>query len=157
MGTEGAEVPIEAYQGSGETVLVVDDIKEQRDLAVFMLKRLNYRVETAASGEEAIAFISQRPVDILILDMILEPTMDGLDTYRQILNIRPGQKAIIASGFSESERVLEAQRLGAGDYIKKPYRMEQIGMALKAQLVDAGIPTDAEGTAASGPDAAAIS
>ena len=46
----------------------------------------------------------------------------------------PGQKAVIASGFSESERVREAQRLGAGPYIKKPYRMEQIGMALREQL-----------------------
>jgi DNA-binding NtrC family response regulator len=81
-------------------------------------------------------------VDILVLDMIMEPDMDGLDTYRQILAISPGQKAVIASGFSESERVLEAQRSGAGTYIKKPYRMEQIGMALREQLA-APAPADA--------------
>ena len=134
MTEETFKVPIEAYRGAGETVLVVDDIKEQRDLAAFMLKRLGYEVETAASGEAAIEIVSRRPVDILILDMILEPEMDGLETYRQIIKIRPGQKAVIASGFSESQRVLTAQRLGAGDYIKKPYRMEQLGMAIKAQL-----------------------
>jgi two-component system, cell cycle sensor histidine kinase and response regulator CckA len=137
---EAEAVPVDRYRGNGESVLVVDDIKEQRDLAAFMLKRLNYRVHTVASGEAAVAFIRQTPVDILVLDMILEPEMDGLDTYRQILAIAPGQKAIIASGFSESERVLEAQRLGAGRYIKKPYRMEQIGMALREQL--AGQPND---------------
>jgi two-component system cell cycle sensor histidine kinase/response regulator CckA len=46
----------------------------------------------------------------------------------------PGQKAIITSGFSESDRVLETQALGAGRYIKKPYRLEEIGMALREQL-----------------------
>ena len=132
--TEAEELSMDRYLGAGESVLVVDDIKEQRDLAAFMLKRLGYQVNTVASGEEAVSFIRETPVDILVLDMIMEPDMDGLDTYRQILAISPGQKAVIASGFSESERVLEAQRLGAGPYIKKPYRMEQIGMALREQL-----------------------
>ena len=56
--------------------------------------------------------------------MIMEPGMDGLDTYRKILELRPGQKAIIASGYSETERVKEAQRLGAGTYLKKTYTVE---------------------------------
>jgi len=137
---EAEELTIDRYLSAGESVLVVDDIKEQRDLATFMLKRMGYQVDAVASGEEAVQYIRKTPVDILVLDMIMEPDMDGLDTYRQILAIAPGQKAIIASGFSESERVLEAQRLGAGPYIKKPYRMEQIGMALREQLVAA--PTD---------------
>ena len=126
--------PLESYRGAGEFVLVVDDIKEQRDLAAFMLKRLGYRVKTVASGGEAVAFVQRQPVDILVLDMILEPGMDGLETYRQILAFSPGQKAVIASGFSESKRVQEAQRMGAGSYIKKPYRMEQLGLALRQQL-----------------------
>ncbi|WP_319525877.1 ATP-binding protein [uncultured Desulfosarcina sp.] len=126
--------PMESYRGRGELVLIVDDIKEQRDLAAFMLKRLGYRVETVSSGREAVDFAKRQSVDILVLDMILEPDMDGLETYRQILAFSPGQKAIIASGFSESERVQEARELGAGAYIKKPYRMEQIGSALRQQL-----------------------
>ena len=127
-------LPIDRYRGAGELVLVVDDIKEQRDLAAFMLKRLNYRVDTVTGGDEAVAYIRQTPVDILILDMIMAPGMDGLETYRQILRISPGQRAIITSGFSESERVVKAQQLGAGRYIRKPYRIEQIGMALQEQL-----------------------
>jgi two-component system cell cycle sensor histidine kinase/response regulator CckA len=134
MEKETADLPIDQYCGNGERVLVVDDIIEQRELAALMLKRLNYRVDTVANGEEAVNYLRKHPVDILVLDMILDATMDGLDTYRKILTISPGQKAIIASGFSESERVLEAQRLGAGRYIKKPYRMEQIGLALREQL-----------------------
>jgi CheY-like chemotaxis protein len=101
-------------------------------------------VEAVASGKEAVAFVQRQPMDILVLDMILEPGMDGLETYRRILAFSPGQKAVIASGFSESERVQEAQRLGAGAYIKKPYRMEQIGLALRQQLDEkpvSGVPS----------------
>ena len=139
--------PLERYRGAGESVLVVDDIKEQRDLAAFMLDRLGYQVDTVASGQEAVDYVRSRPVDVLVLDMIMDPEMDGLATYRQILAIHPGQKAIIASGFSESERVLEAQRLGAGKYIKKPYRLEQIGLALREQLDGASKPAAAEESA----------
>jgi signal transduction histidine kinase/ActR/RegA family two-component response regulator len=132
--TAKAEIPVDRYRGSGEKVLVVDDIKEQRDLAEFMLRRLNYDVDSVASGEEAVAYVRNQSADVIVLDMIMAPDMDGLETYRQILAIAPGQKAIIASGFSESDRVREAQRLGAGGYIKKPYRLEQIGMAIKTAL-----------------------
>lgn len=132
--TEREALPLDRYRGAGESVLVVDDIKEQRDLAVLMLERLEYRVDTVSSGQEAVEFIRNAPVDVLVLDMILEPEMDGLETYQHILKLNPEQKAVIASGFSESERVFEAQRLGAGRYIKKPYRLEEIGMALREQL-----------------------
>jgi len=59
--------------------------------------------------------------------MIMDPGMDGLDTYRSILKIHPKQKAIIVSGFSESDRVHDAQALGAGAYVRKPYVMEKLG------------------------------
>jgi DNA-binding NarL/FixJ family response regulator len=60
--------------------------------------------------------------------------IDGLDTYKKILEECPDQKAIIASGYSETERVREAQRLGAGPYIKKPYTLEKIGTAVRGVL-----------------------
>jgi len=66
--------------------------------------------------------------------MIMDPEIDGLETYKRILELHPGQKAIIASGFSETERVKEAQRLGAGKYIKKPYTFGKIGLAVKEEL-----------------------
>ncbi len=66
--------------------------------------------------------------------MIMDPGMDGLDTYKKILQTHPDQKAIIASGFSETKRVKEAQKLGVGQYLKKPYTIENIGMAVKTEL-----------------------
>jgi CheY-like chemotaxis protein len=120
--------------GKGETILVVDDVREQRDLAAEMLKKLNYKVSSVSSGEEAIAYINEYKVDLIVLDMIMDPGMDGLDAYMGILKIQPKQKAIIISGFSESERVNEAHALGAGAYLRKPYVMEKLGLAVRKEL-----------------------
>ncbi|MCP4694319.1 MAG: response regulator, partial [Desulfobacterales bacterium] len=98
------------YQGRGESILVVDDVPEQREIAARMLKRLGYAIAVAASGEEAAAYLKEHHADLLILDMIMDPGIDGLETYQRIIEFRPGQKAIIASGFSETERVKEAER-----------------------------------------------
>jgi CheY-like chemotaxis protein len=125
---------IEDYMGSGESILVVDDVKEQREIALTILSELGYSVSTASSGEEAVEYLRNTPVDLLILDMIMDPGMDGLDTYIQILELHPGQKAIVASGFSETDRAKEVERLGAGQYIKKPYTLEKMGMAVKEEL-----------------------
>jgi PAS domain S-box-containing protein len=122
------------YIGNDESVLVVDDIPEQRELAAGMLGRLNYKVQTAASGEEALEVIQEHPFDLVVLDMIMDPGMDGLETYRKIRRIRPGQKALIVSGFSESSRVQEALALGAGAYLRKPYILESLGLAVRREL-----------------------
>jgi len=120
--------------GRGETILVVDDIKEQREVASIILKTLDYFVTSVSSGEEAVEYIKNNSVDLLVLDMIMGLGMDGLDTYKKILEIHPSQKAIIASGFSETDRVKEVQRIGAGAYVKKPYTLEKIGLAVKTEL-----------------------
>ncbi len=129
-----AAVPMSEYMGKGESILVVDDVEGQRKLATRMLTKLNYRVESVASGEEAVAYLMDRPVDLMILDMIMDPGMDGLDTYRSVLAVRPGQKAIIVSGYSETDRVRAAQAAGAGAYVRKPYLMEALGLAVKKEL-----------------------
>ncbi|MDX9746594.1 MAG: hypothetical protein RBU31_08655, partial [Syntrophales bacterium] len=54
--------------------------------------------------------------------------------YRRILEIHPGQKAIIVSGFSETDRVGQARGLGAGAYVKKPYTIEKLGVSVKNEL-----------------------
>ena len=127
-------LPLQAYMGQGETILVVDDIETQREIAAGLLRKLNYKVVTAASGEAAIAYLEDHRCDLIVLDMIMDPGMDGLDTYRQIIERHPGQRAIIASGFSETQRVREAQELGAGVYVKKPYLLEKIGVAVREEF-----------------------
>jgi CheY-like chemotaxis protein len=126
--------PIDRYMGRGESVLVVDDIAEQRDIASELLTRLGYRVAAVSGGEEAVKYLKEKGADILVLDMIMAPGIDGLETFRRALEINPRQKAILVSGFSQTERVREAQRLGAGAYVKKPYVIEKIGMAIRDEL-----------------------
>lgn len=130
----GEEIPIEKYQSRGETVLVIDDVEEQREIAKNLLSRLGYQVTCAAGGEKAVEYLQHNSVDLLVLDMIMDPGIDGLDTYREILKRHPGQRAVIASGFSETRRVKDARKLGAGAYVKKPYALKSLAKAVRAEL-----------------------
>lgn len=122
------------HMGHGEKILVVDDIEEQLIVASSILQRLGYTVETAASGERAVELVTETNYHIVVLDMIMDPGMDGLTTYAKILDTNPSQKAIIASGFSETWRVRRALELGAGSYIKKPYTIEALAAAIQKEL-----------------------
>ncbi len=117
-----------------ERILVVDDVIEQRELAAAILGSLGYNVETAANGHEAVERIKSVSPDVVLLDMIMEDDFDGLDTYREIIKHRPGQKAIIASGFAETDRVKEAEMLGVGKYVRKPYTMQAMGKSIREVL-----------------------
>ncbi|MFH1350839.1 MAG: ATP-binding protein [Pseudomonadota bacterium] len=134
MKKEETENPVEDYMGRGETVLVVDDVEDQREIACNILRRLGYSVAAAPSGEEALEYMKNNSADLLVLDMIMDPGMDGLETLKRVLNLNPTQKAIITSGLSESDRVKEAQRLGANAYIKKPYLLERFGTTVRSVL-----------------------
>jgi signal transduction histidine kinase/CheY-like chemotaxis protein len=128
---ESPDVSLADYQGCGQTLLVVDDILEQRELAKAMLDRLGYATSSVASGEEALTYLAGQQVDLLLLDMIMAPGMDGLETYQQALALNPQQKAIIVSGYAETDRVQAAMDLGARRYVKKPYTL--IGLAVAVQ------------------------
>ena len=131
---DSSAVKIENIKGNGQRVMVVDDVREQREITSFMLNKLGYEVSVASSGEEAVRLLKNFSAELVVLDMIMDPGMDGLETFRKLLAIQPGIKAVIASGFSETLRVHEAQSLGAGTYLRKPYTIEQIGLALKAEF-----------------------
>ncbi len=121
-------------RGGGERILVVDDVAAQRALAVSMLEKLGYRAESAESGEAALARMREQPFDPLILGMIMEPGMDGLETFQRIRAHTPGQKAILASGFSETDRVRRALDLGAVAYLKKPFTLPNLARVVEQAL-----------------------
>ena len=131
---EAPKISIDDYLGNGESILIVDDAEEQRVLASQIMERLGYVVFTASSGEEAVERVRKQDYDLVILDMIMLPGINGLETYKRILALSPGQKAVIASGYSQSDDVCEALELGAGSYVKKPYTLESIGLAVKTEL-----------------------
>lgn len=124
----------EEYQGNGETILVVDDQHTQREIACGMLRKLGYRARAVAGGREAVEYVKHHPVDLIVLDMVMPNGMNGRQTYREIIRVCPGKKAIIASGFSKTREVELTQRLGAGRYIRKPYLMKELGQAVREEL-----------------------
>ena len=111
-------------------MLVIDDRAEQRQVATFMLTRLGYQVNAISSGKEAVEYLKSNKASILVLE-IMDPGIDGLETYKRDHEINPMQEAIIVSGFSETERAKEAQKLGACTYVKTPCVMEKIGVAIR--------------------------
>jgi PAS domain S-box-containing protein len=127
-------LPLEALEGHGEKVLVIDDIATQGEIACGMLSRLGYRADFVTSGEEAVAYVKTYPVDLLVLDMIMVPGLSGRETYEQIVKILPHQKAIIVSGFAETSEVKKTQAMGAGQFLKKPLTLERLGTAVKREL-----------------------
>ena len=122
------------YMGHGEVIIVVDDVVEQRVIATEILKKLGYSITSFSSGEEAVEYLKTNSADLIVLDMIMDPGINGLETYRSIIQYHPNQKAIICSGYSETDDVKAAQKLGAGEYIKKPYTVQKIGLAVQAAL-----------------------
>ena len=121
---------LDDYRGSGQTILLVDDSGEQRELAKAMLDQLGYRTCTATSGEEAVQLLAGQEFSLLILDMIMGTGLDGLDTYRQALARNPGQKAIIVSGYAATDRVQTAMQLGVRRFVKKPYTLQRLAEAV---------------------------
>ncbi len=123
-----------SLHGNGEQILIVDDEATQREIAQQILSMHGYSVETVCSGEEAIGYVKQNSVDLVILDMLMEPGINGCTTYKEIRKIVPSQKALIASGFSESQDVKATLNMGAGGFIKKPYTVEQLCIAVRTEL-----------------------
>ena len=120
-------------RGKGK-ILVVDDEALQRDINEQILTHLGYEVVTAESGESALDYLRNHRVDLVLLDMLMDPGMDGLQTYSEIIKLHPGQKTIIVSGFSESDKVKIALKSGVAKFLKKPFSIKSLGMAVKEVL-----------------------
>lgn len=114
-------------KGQGQKILVVDDELTQREIATQILEELGYDVMSCESGETAITYVENEPVDLLILDMMMEPGLNGCETYAEIKKLYPMQKAVIVSGYSASGPMNEALTLGVHSYLLKPYTIEQLG------------------------------
>ena len=127
-------IPVNDLKGDGEKILVIDDVEGQRNISRKMLETLGYETKAVSSGEEAVEYLKENTADLILLDMIMDPGMNGRETYERIIKIHPNQKAVIVSGFAETDEVKETQKLGAGKYIKKPLTLEKLGLIIKEEL-----------------------
>ncbi len=120
--------------GGAESILVIDDDTLQREVALNLLNKLGYNATAVNSGEEAVEFLRDNPQDLLVLDMIMPGGIDGAETYKRALELNPNQKAIIVSGFAETERVGLVIKLGAGKFTRKPLTLKSISSAVRREL-----------------------
>lgn len=124
------EISLDELQGQGQ-VLIVDDEPQLSELAYNIIQKLGYSGVVVESGEDAIQQIQKGRFDLILLDMVLGGGLTGYQTFKEIININPEQKAIIVSGYSTSEDVRKTLSLGACTIIRKPYSIEEIGKAIK--------------------------
>ncbi|GAB6146734.1 response regulator [Desulfocicer niacini] len=124
----------EQLMGHGEHILVIDDDIQVSSLAKNILERFGYHAEYVNSGEAALDYLKENSVDLVLLDMLMEPGINGRQTYEAMIKIHPGQRAVVASGFSESEEIEKTLALGAGGFIKKPYAINELARIVKACL-----------------------
>jgi len=119
---------------SGEsTVLVVDDDARMRQSVCDLLKAYGYHCQLADGGEQALELLSQKVVDLLLLDLNM-PGMDGYQVMQQVQDDYPDTDVIIVSGETTFENATEALRLGASDFVRKPYQPDDMIRALSNVL-----------------------
>jgi DNA-binding NtrC family response regulator len=117
-----------------EVLLLVDDDANTLKVNGMVLRKLGYQVITAQSGEAAVEIIKEKPVDLLVLDIVMHPGIDGVETYRRIKAVKPEQRAIVLSGYARPSQVAEVRQLGAGQYIIKPATATAIATAVRREL-----------------------
>lgn len=123
----------EDIRGSG-SILVVDDEGLQREIAGNILAELGYDVFLVSSGEAAIKYLEKQVVDLVLLDMLMPPGINGRITYEGIHSRNPAQKVLLTSGFSQSGDIDATLAMGAGSFLKKPYTFQQLGEAVRDEL-----------------------
>jgi CheY-like chemotaxis protein len=121
--------------GGKETILLVDDETDVRELGEELLTSFGYKTLTASNGREGLEMFKAHPnvIDIVILDLVM-PEMDGLECLKHIREIDPDAKVIVASGFASNGRAEDALREGAIASLKKPYEISEILALLRSRL-----------------------
>jgi two-component system response regulator PilR (NtrC family) len=114
-------------------ILVVDDERSMRELLAIVLRREGYEVQLAENGRTAIALLERDPVDLLISDIKM-PDMSGVDLLRAAKRIDPHVLAIMITAFASTETAVEAMRLGACDYLSKPFDVDLLKMKVREKI-----------------------
>jgi DNA-binding NtrC family response regulator len=108
-----------------EAVLIVDDEKNIRLTLSQALETLELETETAVNGEEALAKLDAKPFGLILLDLKM-PGMDGMEVLRRVREARPNIKVVIITAYGTIESAVEAMKLGAVDFIQKPFAPKEI-------------------------------
>ncbi len=116
-----------------EKILIVDDERSMRDVLSIMLRRAGYGVTVASDGEEAIAHIDKELFDLVITDLKM-PKAGGLDVLRAVKESSPESVVLIITAFASTESAVEAIKLGAYDYLTKPFQVDEVQLIVRNAL-----------------------
>lgn len=116
-------------------ILVVDDDKNQRNMLVFALETCGYRVTAASSGAEAVALAATDTFDAAICDVMM-PGVDGIQTLESLRAAQPALRVIMATGYATPQTAVKSKKLGAFNYLAKPYEMNDLLDVLERALRD---------------------
>ncbi len=112
-----------------KSILVCDDEEGIRESLKLILEK-DYDIVFAENGDEAIRQMKSSPIDLVILDIKM-PKKDGLETLKELKKIKPALKVIIATGYKSIDIAQEAMKLGASDYIVKPFEINHLLRVVK--------------------------
>ncbi len=114
-------------------ILVVDDQKNMRATTALMLAHQGFEVEEAAGGEAALARLPSGGFDLVLTDLKMEP-VDGLGVIKRALELSPGVQVVVMTAYGTIDSAVEAMRLGAADYVAKPFEQEELLIRLDRAL-----------------------
>jgi two-component system response regulator PilR (NtrC family) len=114
-------------------ILVVDDERSMREILEIFLKNEGYSVTAASNGESALEVMKHDHFDLIITDMKM-PKVGGLELLKNVKEIYPDTVVVIITAFGTTESAVEAMKLGAFDYITKPFQMDEIRLVVKNAL-----------------------
>lgn len=120
---------------SSPAILIVDDEKNIRFTLSMALEELNLSVDTALNGEEALHKLAEKSYALILLDLHM-PGISGLEVLRRVAEIRPEAKVIIITAYGTMESAIEAMKLGAVDFLPKPFNPAEV-----REMVSASKPT----------------
>jgi len=114
-------------------ILVVDDERSMRDFLSIMLKKEGYEVVTAENGGDALKTVQGEIFDLVISDVKM-PGLDGIDVLKAVKEVSPETVVIMITAFATTETAVEAMKLGAYDYIIKPFKVDELKLIIKKAL-----------------------
>lgn len=120
--------------GGHEKILIVDDEPIVRETTARCLQELGYQVVSVVSGEDAVRYMETNGADLILLDLRLEPQADGVETFRQIRQIRPLQKAIVMTGYAGPDEITAVRALGIAHYLIKPTPISLLARSIREEL-----------------------
>jgi two-component system phosphate regulon sensor histidine kinase PhoR len=118
---------------AGERILVADDMQDVLDLCTRILSREGYEVAGARSGREAISLAEQQPFDLFLTDLMM-PGIKGVDTAQAVRRILPDCVIVVMTGFGTMDTAIEALRLGFSEFIVKPFKPDELRLAVNRAL-----------------------